>query len=177
LPDDEGWLEETSMGVRQARKAGMLLACIGAACIVTALLYFYATDGLLLTVNIVMVGVVICTIGVSFLTKSSDARIFRKRLRYLCKISPKPFRDVEAFMRRFLDGKYIGYETRDTPSLRYFVGVSGELRAFMARDNDAEKTTRVFGLADLNGTQDEMLADFRSRAVKELGLKEGNLRL
>ena len=49
--------------------------------------------------------------------------------------------------------------------------------AFIRKRGTGGSETDFFSLRDVDGTKDDILADFRSRATKEFGLKENDLEL
>jgi len=84
-----------------------------------------------------IVGITTGTIGVSLFSSSRVGRGFKKRLRYWCRINPRPFKEVDEFMRNFLDRNFIEYRIIDTPISLNFVSVSGDPRAFVVRFDSA----------------------------------------
>jgi len=134
-------------------------------------------SGIIIIMSALIVGITTGTIGVSLFSSSRVGRGFKKRLRYWCRINPRPFKEVDELMRNFLDRNFIEYRIIDTLISLNFFSVSGDLRAFVVRFDSAGMKTKTFGIAYANKSNDDILADFRAQAIRDLGLNECDLEL
>jgi hypothetical protein len=175
--DKEGWYEEKGIGARAAKKAAIILIFIAVACIPIAVWALAMSGGMLIFMFAYLIGVLAGGNGLVLHRFSRNGRIFRRRLGYWCMGNPRQFKAVNDFMRGFLAGKYIEYETKDMRRMLEIVSASGTFRGFLVKSDTASMKTRFFGFSDTDGMHDELLSEFRALAIRVLGLNEGNLEL
>jgi hypothetical protein len=173
--NDEGWSEDRSLGATQSKKAGIVLLGVAAACILVAV-WAFPKDALVGVYLICFTfGGTIGVIGIVLLQISWEGFAFTRCLGYYYREKTRPFKEVDEFIRDYLAGKFIEYDTKNERKFLYYISVSRDLCAFIRKRGIGDSETDFFGLRDVDGTKNDILADFRSKAIRALGLREGNI--